>query len=79
MDRFWYTVGQLVTKGEYHGDICLIIGDDLVGDPILDSLFLRERVTVKYFPDLSFSDRFLEINRTLPNFDKLSSSIYFII
>jgi hypothetical protein len=60
-----------VTKGEYHGDICLIIGDDLVGDPVLDSLFFKERVTVKYFPDLSFSERFLEINRTLPNFDKL--------
>ena len=35
-NKFIYTCDQLVTKGKYKGNICLVIGDDLQGNPLLE-------------------------------------------
>jgi|GEM_PF-2747396 len=70
--KFLDTVQLLVTKGNYHGDICLVIGDDLVGDELLNHKVIRKNhILVKHFPDLSFPDSFLDVARNLPNFGKL--------
>lgn len=70
--KFLKTVDQLLTKGKYHGDICLIIGNDLVGDDLLNSsVIVKNHIEVKHFPDLQFPDRFLEIARTFPLYNKI--------
>ena len=51
---FLDTVTALTTIGNYHGDICLIIGNDLLDDDLLNSpTLLNNNVQVKYFPDFS--------------------------
>lgn len=63
---------MLVTKGKYRGDICLVIGDDLVGSDLLNNeLIKKHHVIIKHFPDLQFPEVFLEKARNLPNFGKV--------
>jgi hypothetical protein len=70
--KFTETLEQLTTKGNYHGNICLIIGDDLVGSPLLKIKKLTDHnVIVKHFPDLQFTPEFLASASRLPNYDKL--------
>jgi len=62
-DKFNYTCNQLVFNGKYDGPICLVIGDDLYNDPLLVSPLIHDNnIIVKYFPTITFSDAFLEIN-----------------
>jgi len=58
--------------GEFTGEVCLIICDDLVGSEKLKCDFIvKNNIIVKHFPNIVFPDWFLDINRKLPRFDKM--------
>ena len=40
--KFMYTCNQLITNGKYNGNICLVIGDDLHNDKMLDCKFYKK-------------------------------------
>lgn len=64
--KFIETCRQLRTAGNYSGDVCLIIGDDLNGDPLLNDAFLIDNnIIVKYFPNISFTHDFTIINNQI--------------
>jgi hypothetical protein len=61
--KFINTCNQLVTNGKYTGNICLVIGDDLQGDTLLESDTIKNNnVIIKHFPDIIFSEHFLQVN-----------------
>ena len=67
-DKFKSTCNQLITNGNYKGDICLIIGDDLLNNKILDcELINNNNIVIKYFPDIQFSEYFTQINNNIKN------------
>jgi hypothetical protein len=69
-ERFMYTCSLLVTRGNYHGDICLVIGDDLKDIPISQLDFIQKHgIIVQHFPDIQFSPEFLRVNNTLTKTD----------
>jgi hypothetical protein len=62
-NKFINTCNQLITNGNYTGDICLVIGDDLINSDLLKcNLIVDNNIIIKHFPDIIFSDDFLEIN-----------------
>lgn len=66
--KFIYTCSQLLTNGNYKGDICLVIGDDLYNDTILDCDIIKNNnnyIIIKHFPNIQFTDEFLEINNLI--------------
>jgi hypothetical protein len=64
--KFIYTCNLLVTKGNYKGDICLIIGNDLQNDPLLNSDFIStNHIKVIYFPELNIDQNFIKTQRNL--------------
>ena len=65
-NKFVYTCNQLITNGNYNGDICLVIGDDLQNDELLNSDIIKNNnVTIQYFPTMSFSSEFIDIQKKL--------------
>lgn len=59
-NKFVYTCNQLLTNGKYKGDICLVIGDDLINDKILkNDIIIKNNVIIKYFPNNNFDNDFL--------------------
>ena len=40
-NKFLHTCRQLLSKGKYVGNICLVIGDDLKDDPLLECEFIK--------------------------------------
>lgn len=76
LEKFYATCNQLRTVGNYKGDVCLIIGDDLNNDEFKNNEFITEnKVIVKHYPDTHFTPEFLEkqknLNRQSFWFDKL--------
>lgn len=64
--KFLTTCELLLTTGNYKGDICLLIGDDLNNDNLLNhELILKNNIIIKYFPNIIFPHSFLEINNNL--------------
>ena len=64
--NFIYTCNQLVTNGKYNGTICLVIGDDLLNDEILDCDSIKNNtVIIKHFPNIQFPKEFFEINNNI--------------
>jgi hypothetical protein len=62
--KFIYTCNQLILNGKYTGNICLVVGDDLYDDDLLKCDFIiSNNIIIKYFPDIKFSDDFLNIQR----------------
>jgi hypothetical protein len=60
--KFLSTCVQLLTNGNYRGPICLVIGDDLKGDPCLQHpLIVNLKIHVQYFPIYNYSNNFLYI------------------
>jgi hypothetical protein len=60
--KFIYTCNQLLTNGNYKGNICLIIGDDLNNDELLqDDMIIKNNIFVKYFPNIQFPQDFLDV------------------
>lgn len=65
-DKFIYTCNQLLTNGKYKGNICLVIGDDLRYDELLDcDIIKNNNIMIKHFPDIKFLNDFLIINNTI--------------
>jgi len=65
-NKFIYTCNQLITNGKYNGDICLVIGDDLYNDDLLECDTIKNNnIIIKYFPNIIFSDNFLNVNNTI--------------
>lgn len=65
-DKFVNTCNQLITKGKYKGDICLVIGSDLQGDKVLECDFIRNNnIIIQYFPNIYFTKEFLEVNNKI--------------
>tara|TARA_B100000925_G_scaffold126521_1_gene94504 strand:+ start:3369 stop:4118 length:750 start_codon:yes stop_codon:yes gene_type:complete len=64
--KFINTCSQLIKYGNYKGDICLVIGDDLVGDKLLDLPIIKDNnIIIKYYPNIQFSKHFLDIQKNL--------------
>ena len=54
-NKFIDTCRQLITNGEYNGNICLIIGDDLNNNKLLECDFIKNNnILVKHFPNVQF-------------------------
>ena len=65
-NKFINTCQQLITKGKYKGDICLVIGDDLNNDKLLDCDFIKaNNIIIKYFPDIQFTSKFIDIQKNM--------------
>lgn len=65
-DRFIHSVNQLVTNGKYTGNICLVIGDDLLNDPLLNNDIIKNhKIIVKHFPDIKFTNEFMQVQSNL--------------
>lgn len=65
-NKFIDTFSQLISKGKYKKDICLIIGDDLHNNKLLDCDFIKNNnIIIKYFPDIKFTTQFYNINNTI--------------
>lgn len=61
-NKFIYSCNKLVTNGNYRGEICLVIGDDLHNDKILDCDFIKNNnVIIKHFPNIQYTHDFLDI------------------
>lgn len=66
LDKFINTCNLLLTNGQYKGNICLVIGDDLNNDDLLkNKIILDNNIIIKYFPDIQFNDNFLNINNKI--------------
>jgi hypothetical protein len=65
-EKFTYTLNQLLTVGNYNGDICLVIGDDLKNDKLLESAILKDNnIIIKHFPDNVFDKEFMDLQQSL--------------
>lgn len=68
-DRLIQTLSDLLSY-EYIGDICVVIGDDLVNSGKLDHPLLKSNnVTVKHFPDIIFTEEFNNKFNSIPRED----------
>ena len=65
-NKFINTCNQLITNGKYCGNICLVVGNDLYNDTLLDcDIIKNNNIIIKYFPDIHFTNYFLEINNKI--------------
>ena len=65
-NKFTETCNQLVTNGNYKGNICLVIGDDLVDNKLLNSdVIVKNNVIIKHFPNIKFNNEFIEIQKNM--------------
>jgi len=64
IDKFCATYESLRVIGEWKGDVCLIVGDDVNVDRLREHPILKIPLDILYFPDIKFTDiteRFIEI------------------
>ena len=60
-NKFIKSCELLRKNGKYNGDICLIIGDDLLNDGLLAHKFMRNnKIIIKYYPDLNLPENLIE-------------------
>jgi hypothetical protein len=65
-DKFIYTCNQLITNGNYKGEICLVIGDDLQNDELLNCNFIRNHnIAIKHFPSIKVTKSFMDIQEKM--------------
>jgi len=62
LSKFIKTCTQLIENGCYNGNICLIIGDDLNETIKTNEFIIKNKIIIKYFPDIIFPKSFYEIN-----------------
>ena len=58
--KFIQTYTQLRKEGNYIGDVCLIICDDLFGSEMVSNFVKNEKILVKHFPFIQFPNSFYE-------------------
>lgn len=64
--KFVYTCTQLIENGKYKGDICLVIGNDLLTSDLLKNEFIiNNKIIIRHFPDIEFSKDFINVNKTI--------------
>jgi hypothetical protein len=60
-----YTLNGIL-KFEHSGDICIVIGDDLLNsEKLKHPLLQQENIFIKHFPDISFTEKFLQVFNSL--------------
>lgn len=65
-DKFISSCDQLIMFGKYKGDICLVIGDDLLNDPLLECDIIRQNnILIKYFPDIQLPTTVVDIQKKM--------------
>lgn len=65
-NKFLYTCNQLITNGKYTGDICLVIGDDLYENDLLNcDMIKNHHIIIKHFPNIQFSNEFINIQQNI--------------
>jgi hypothetical protein len=65
-NKFISSCNQLITNGKYNGNICLVVGDDLHNDELLNcDIIKNNNIIIKYFPNIYFPNNFLEINNEI--------------
>jgi hypothetical protein len=65
-EKFIYTCNKLVQNGKYNGDICLVVGDDLNNNELLNcDIIQKYNIKIKYFPNIKFSSTFVDIQRNM--------------
>lgn len=62
--KFIKTYTELTTVGKYSGDVCLVIGNDLINNPILETIQYRN-IIIKHFPDIVFPDNVIYTQRQI--------------
>ena len=68
LEKFYATCSQLRSVGNYKGDVCLIIGDDLNNSEFRENEFItKNNIIVKHYPDTQFTPEFLEKQKQLMN------------
>lgn len=67
LNKFFITCNQLITHGKYNGNICLVIGDDLLDDQELyNNEFIKNNdIFIKHFPDIQFPEEFFVVNNNI--------------
>ena len=52
--KFTNTCSQLIKYGNYKGEICLVISDDLIGDELLNSSIIKDNnIIIKHFEKIT--------------------------
>lgn len=65
-NNFIYTCNQLITNGKYTGNICLVVGDDLNNDELLDcDIIKNNNIIIKHFPNIQFSNSFIDMQKNM--------------
>jgi hypothetical protein len=65
-NKFIYTCNQLLTSGNYKGNICLVIGDDLNNHDLLQNdIIVKNNIIIKYFPNIVFPSGFLDVQSNI--------------
>lgn len=65
-NKFIYTCNQLIRNGKYNGNICLVVGDDLNNDKLLEcDIIKNNNIIIKYFPNIQFPNDFLIVNNNI--------------
>lgn len=59
LDKFKNTYKQLITIGKYHGDVTLVIGNDLNKDKLKSETFFTN-INIIQFNDINFNDEFMK-------------------
>jgi hypothetical protein len=65
LHKFYNTCSQLITVGNYKGEICLVIGDDLAHHNFSFNETIKNKITIKHFPNIQFPKKFTEINNKI--------------
>ena len=64
--KFINTCNELITNGKYTGDICLVIGNDLLNNDVLKcDMIINNKIIIKHFPDIVFTTEWKDINNNI--------------
>lgn len=57
------TYKMLKNKGKYQGDVCLIIGNDLINNDLINNI--KHNIIIRYYPNINFSNHFIQHQKNL--------------
>lgn len=75
-DKFKNTYTQLVTVGQWKGDVCLIVCDELHQSPQLADFTLQNNVIVKYYNPITFPPEFVQSQTSLDRMDHWNKKMF---